>query len=400
VAFDRRRHGWRLSFIVALLAMLAPFSIDTYLPSFPDIGRELGAGPVVLQQTLSLYLLAFAAMMLVYGPLSDAFGRRRVVLAALGVYVGASAGCALAASADGLLAMRIGQGLAASAGLVIGRAVVRDVFAGAHAQRVLAQVMLIFGLGPALAPILGGWLHAAFGWRAVFWFLAALGFVVWVWAAAWLPETLARTHRQPARPRAVAAAYRRTLRNPRFMLPVAVTFLSFGGFFLYVAGAPDILYRHLGLGADQFGYLFVPLVAGLMAGAFLSGRAAGRLSTGRTVAAGFALMVAAAGANLALATLAPPAPLAVIVPPTVYATGMALAMPTLTLLALDCYPHHRGLASAVQGFAQTAFNAAVAGALAPLVSANLARLAATMLALNLLALVVWLAGRRGAAPAP
>ncbi|HSD97339.1 MAG TPA: MFS transporter, partial [Sulfuricaulis sp.] len=162
------RHGLWLSFTVALLAMLAPFSIDTYLPSFPDIGREFSVSSVVLQQTLSFYLLAFATMMLVYGPLSDAYGRKTVVLVSVAVYVATSIGCALAPNIHWLLLMRIGQGISASGALVVGRAIIRDAFAGAAAQRAMSQVMLIFALAPAIAPVIGGWLHDAFGWRSVF----------------------------------------------------------------------------------------------------------------------------------------------------------------------------------------------------------------------------------------
>ncbi|MDH4133930.1 MAG: Bcr/CflA family efflux MFS transporter, partial [Gammaproteobacteria bacterium] len=205
--------GRWLAVTVALLAMLAPFSIDTYLPSFPDISREFSASPVYLQQTLSFYLLAFAVMTLVYGPLSDSFGRRRVVLVALLVYVASSIGCWLAPNAHWLLVMRVGQGLSASAGVVVGRAVIRDVFAGAQAQRVMATMMLIFALAPAIAPIVGGWLHDAFGWRAVFLFLTLLGLAVWLWVAVRLPETLPAVARQSIHPRAVAASYYGALRN-------------------------------------------------------------------------------------------------------------------------------------------------------------------------------------------
>src|SRR3990172_7790848 len=147
-----RHFGLRLSFTVALFAMLAPFSIDTYLPSFPDIAKEFAASPVAMQQTLSLYMLAFAVMMLVYGPLSDAFGRKNVVLVSVVAYVVSSIGCALATDMRWLLLMRVGQGLSASGALVVGRAIIRDAFAGAAAQRVMSQVMLIFAVAPAVPP--------------------------------------------------------------------------------------------------------------------------------------------------------------------------------------------------------------------------------------------------------
>ncbi len=394
--------GMRLTWMVAALAMLAPFSIDTYLPSFPDIGRELSVSSWGLQQTLSLYLLAFGGMTLVYGPLSDAFGRRTVVLVCVVLYVVASIGCALAPTFDWLLAMRIGQGLAASGGLVVGRAIIRDAFAGAQAQRVMSQVMLIFALAPAVAPILGGYLHEAFGWRSVFWFLVLFGLAIGIAVAWWLPETLPAVGRQSPHPRAIAHAYGRALAHGRFMLLVLITAFNFGGFFLYVAGSPDIMYRHLHYGPDEFGYLFVPLVAGLMLGAFVSGRVAGRLSHAQAVSAGFGVMLAAAAVNLALTLARAPTPVTIIAPVMLYASGMSLAMPNLTLLALEYFPAHRGMASAVQSFAHTGSNAAAAGLLAPALAPALPGLAGGMLALNAIGLLGWLIYRRmsAAAPAP
>lgn len=386
---SHRKFGLRLSFTVALFAMLAPFSIDTYLPSFPDIAKEFAASPVAMQQTLSLYLLAFAVMMLVYGPLSDAFGRRNVVLVSVVAYVVSSIGCALATDMHWLLLMRIGQGLSASGALVVGRAIIRDAFAGPAAQRVMSQVMLIFAVAPAIAPIIGGWLHDAFGWRSVFWFLVLLGLVVWLWAAFFLPETLPPVGRQSGHPRAIAAAYWRALVTGRFMALIAVIALSFGGFFLYIAGSPDVMYRHLHYGADDFGRLFVPLVAGLMLGAFISGRMAGRFTHAQAVGAGFAVMLAAASVNLGLAALLAHTAYTIIVPVMLYATGISLAMPNLSLLALDVFPSHRGLASALQGFSHAGFNAVVAGLLAPLLSHRVEFLAAGMLTLNLAGLGLW-----------
>jgi len=400
---SHRSLGLRLSFTVAALAMLAPFSIDTYLPSFPDIGREFAASPVALQQTLSLYLLSFATMMLVYGPLSDAFGRKAVILVSIALYVVSSIGCALAPSIGWLLVMRVGQGLSASGALVVGRAIIRDAFAGAVAQRVMSQVMLIFALAPAVAPVIGGWLHDAFGWRSVFWFMMLLGFAVWLWVAFFLPETLPPVGRQSGHPRIIAASYLRTFTTARFMILIAVIALNFGGFFLYIADSPDVMYRHLHYGANDFWRLFVPLVGGLMFGAFISGRMAGRFTHEQAVTAGFGLMLTAAVTNLGLAFWLTHTPWTIIAPVVMYATGMSLALPNLSLLALEVFPTHRGLASAVQGFGQAGFNAAVAGVLAPLLSNRVEYLASGMLALNLASLGFWLWWRRRQAvpqPAP
>jgi DHA1 family bicyclomycin/chloramphenicol resistance-like MFS transporter len=375
--------------VVAALAMLAPFTIDTYLPSFPDIAAELAASPLQMQQTLSLYLFAFAASTLIYGPLSDSFGRRRVVWAGLAIYTTASIGCALVEDIDQLILLRIAQGLSASAGLVVGRAMVRDVFHGAAAQRVMARVMLLFGIAPALAPILGGWLHDLFGWRAVFIFLALLSTLLLAMIHFATGETLAPEKRHSIHPVAVGRAYAKALRSGRFMALVSVFALMFGGFFLYVAGAPTVIYDFLGLGVNDFWVLFVPSVAAIMLGSQLSGRLAGRLSPVATVSAGFTLMLLAALANVLQALLLTPATLSVVAPLSLYVLGMALTMPNLNLMALDCFPRNRGMASAMQSFVQMSFTAVVVGVVVPLVMGSVLSLALAMLLLNLAGYSLW-----------
>lgn len=378
-----------LSLVVAALAMLAPFTIDTYLPSFPDIASQLSASPLQMQQTLSLYLFAFAASTLVYGPLSDSFGRRRVVLVALMIYAAASIGCVLVEDIHQLILLRIAQGFSASAGLVVGRAMVRDVFHGAAAQKVMARVMLLFAIAPAVAPVLGGWLHDLFGWRSVFAFLAVLALALLSMIHFATGETLSVEKRHSIHPVAVGRAYGKALRSGRFMVLVSVFALMFSGFFLYVAGAPNVIYDFLGLGVNDFWVLFIPSVAAIMIGSQLSGRLAGRLSPTATVSAGFGLMLMAALLNVLQGLLMAPATVNVVAPLAFYVLGMALTMPNLNLMALDCFPRNRGMASAMQSFVQMTFTSLVVGALVPLVAHSVVSLAMMMLLLNLTGFSLW-----------
>lgn len=378
-----------LSLVVAALAMLAPFTIDTYLPSFPDIASQLSASPLQMQQTLSLYLFAFAASTLVYGPLSDSFGRRRVVLVALIIYAAASIGCVLVEDIHQLILLRIAQGFSASAGLVVGRAMVRDVFHGAAAQKVMARVMLLFAIAPAVAPVLGGWLHDLFGWRSVFAFLAVLALALLSMIHFATGETLSVEKRHSIHPVAVGRAYGKALRSGRFMVLVSVFALMFSGFFLYVAGAPNVIYDFLGLGVNDFWVLFIPSVAAIMIGSQLSGRLAGRLSPTATVSAGFGLMLMAALLNVLQGLLMAPATVNVVAPLAFYVLGMALTMPNLNLMALDCFPRNRGMASAMQSFVQMTFTSLVVGALVPLVAHSVVSLAMMMLLLNLTGFSLW-----------
>ena len=380
----------RIAVLVAFMSMLAPFSIDTYLPSFPEIAREFGATHVQMQQTMSLYLISFAVMTLVYGPLSDAFGRRIVMLWAVALYGLASVGCALSESISELIAFRIAQGLTASAGFVVGRAVVRDVFAGARAQKVMSHTMLMFALAPAAAPVIGGYLHDAFGWRAVFLFLGLVGAALWLLVYQQLPETLAHEHRHSIHPAVVGRVYGRALSTGGFMVLVCMIALNFGGMFMYVAGAPVLIYEHLHLGADDFAALFVPLVAGIMLGSYTSGRAAGRMDMLRVVGIGYGAMALAVMFNLIQAHGFPGHAALVVAPITFYAFGNALAAPSLSLLALEYFPQNRGMASAAQGFVHTASNAAVAGVLVPVVAHAVPKMALGMMSLHLASLLLWL----------
>ncbi|MEW6751900.1 MAG: MFS transporter [Candidatus Latescibacterota bacterium] len=256
--------------------------------------------------------------------------------------------------------------MTAGVGMVVGRAMVRDVSEGAQAQRLMSHVAMAFALAPAVAPVLGGWLHVWAGWRSVFVFLALVTALIALWCWRDLPETLPPHQRRPWSPRQLARAYGQTLTTPAFVaVSLAVTFF-FVGFFVYVLSAPVFLMRHLQLGETQFLWFFGPNTAAMMLGSWLSAQLAGHLSRRGTLGAGVAVMAAAATANVVLNVLAPPAVPWSMTPIAVYVLGMALAMPSLNLLALDLFPQRRGLAASCQGFVQSGFNAVAAGVIAPL----------------------------------
>ena len=387
-----------IALLLAALSALGPFSIDTYLPSFHEIAEKLHATPLEVQQTLTAYLLPFAAMTLWHGAISDALGRRRVILAALVLFGLASAGYAFATRIEQLWILRGLQGITAGAGIVISRAIVRDLFDGPPAQRLMSRITMMFALAPAMAPLVGGWLQSVFGWRSVFAFLAlmtvVLGLAVW----RLLPETLPAEKRQSLRVGYLASSYRRVLTSPRFLLACGALAFNFAGFFIYVLSAPMFLMTHLGVAETGFLWLFGPAMGGLMGGSWLAGRMAGRLSLPRTIAWGYGVMALAAALNLGLnAALAPALPWSV-APLFVYTLGMALAMPCLTLYALDPFPQQRGLAASCQTFLQSSGNGLAAGLLAPALWASTRTLAAGMAALLTVgAICAWAHHRR---PAP
>ena len=373
-----------LAFLLASLSALGPFSIDTYLPSFPEIAEKLGATQWQVQQTLSVYLLAFAVMTLWHGAISDRFGRRRVILIALGLFALASAGCAFASSIEQLWFWRAMQGITAGAGIVISRAIVRDLYDGADAQRLMSQITMMFAIAPAIAPVIGGWLQTLFGWRSVFAFLvlstAALGFACW----KLLPETLPPEKRQSLKPAYLGRSYWKVLTSPAFLFACAALSLNFGGFFVYILSAPVFLLQHLGIHETGFLWLFGPAMAGMIGGAWLSGRLAGKISLSRTIAYGCLLMISAASFNLALNLMRPPALPWSVMPIFIYTLGMSLTMPSLSILALDPFPAQRGLAASCQTFFQSGFNSIVAALIAPALWASTLSLAWGMAGMMLL----------------
>lgn len=371
-------HHRGLAALLAALSSVGPFSIDAYLPSMGEIGQVLHADAFAVQQTLTAYMLPFAIMTLWHGAFSDALGRRRVILWGTALFALASAACALAPSIRMLLVFRALQGMTAGAGVVVGRAIVRDKFHGAEAQRVMSQITLTFALAPAIAPVLGGWLQTVFGWRSVFVFLVLFAGVCWLLCKSVLPETLPRERRQPLNPRYLLHSYLRVLKSRRFVaLCLTATFL-FWGFFIYVTSAPVFLMRHLNVPATGFLWLFGPATVGMALGSYLSGRVAGKLSPRKTLAWAFSLMGAAACSNVLFHFVRPPALPWSVLPLGLYVLGMSLSFPTLTLLALDLFPSQRGLAASCQAFVQT-LGAALNAVFAPLVWGSTRSLALTML---------------------
>lgn len=357
-----------LAVILASLAMLGPFTIDTYLPSFPAIARDFGVTTLELQQTLSVYLISFAVMTLIHGTLSDSFGRRPVILTGLAVFTLASVGCALARDFSQLLIFRGIQGLSAGVGMVVGRAIIRDSFEGHAAQRLMSLVTMIFGLAPAIAPVIGGWLQSAYGWASVFLFLTLYSALLLVACVQCLPETLPSSARQPFALRPLAKNYLKLAGSLRLLLLSSAVALNFCGFFLYIVSAPAIIYNLLGLNENQFAWLFVPGISGVMLGAFLSGRLAGRISPRHTVKVGYLVMFVAAAFNVGYSSFFAPALPWTVLPVMCYTVGMALAMPSVTLLALELFPRNRGLTSSLLGFQQSFLIAIVAGVVSPLLS--------------------------------
>lgn len=352
--------------LLAALSAVGPLSVDTYLPSMAEIARTLHTSALGVQQTLTSYMITFAIMTLWHGAISDALGRRRVILWSTGLYVLATAGCVFAQNITALLLLRALQGMTSGAGMVVGRAIIRDMFHGPEAQKLMSQVTLVFAIAPAVAPVLGGWLQVTFGWRSVFVFLLLFGAFAWILCRQLLPETLPPDRRRPFHAGSLLRSYVQVLTSPGFVAACLGMTLNFSAIFIYIMAAPVFVMTHLKLPETAFLWLFGPVTFGMAGGAWLSSRFAGRLSPGRTVAFGYAVMAVAALINLGISfAITPRVPWSV-APLFVYSLGMSVVFPSLTLLALDLFPSQRGMAASCQSFVQTV-GAAVVSVFATLI---------------------------------
>ena len=385
---------WALAILLAALGMLGPFSIDTYLPAFAGIARSIGASPAEMQQTLSAYLFGFAFMNLFHGALSDSFGRRPVILWGLAMFTVASLGCALAQNVGQLIFFRALQGLSTGAGIVVSRAVIRDMFPPSEAQRVMSQVTIYFGVAPAVAPIIGGVIAEYLDWHSIFWFLVGVGVVLWLANWRLLPETLHVQDRQPFQVRNLMRGYWQLLTDPRFLLLALASGVPFNGLFLYVLSAPAFLGDILALRPTQFFWFFVLSIGGIMAGSWLSGRMAGKVKPKNQIMQGFRIMLGVSAINVVANAVLTPNAWWSLWPVTVFAFGWALMVPVVTLLVLDLYPARRGMASSLQAVVGSTANGIVAGVVAPLVMHSALGLAIMSTAFMAVGLLAWLWLRR------
>ncbi|HET6561524.1 MAG TPA: multidrug effflux MFS transporter [Marmoricola sp.] len=386
--------------ILAGLSMLGPFSIDTPFPAFRSMGADFSATSSEMQLVVSAYLLAFAVMSPFHGPLSDALGRKPVIIGGVLVYVAASVGCAFSPTLPVLLGFRVLQGLSAGGGVIVSRTVIRDMFDGAEAQRLMSRVMMIFGVAPAVAPVVGGLLLQVGPWPVVFWFMAAMGLLLVAVVLVALPETHPPERRTPLRVGSLLASLVAVGRHAPFHRVAWAAALSFAGQFVYIGLAPIFVVDLLGLGELDFWIFFVPMITGVVIGAWFSGRVADVVSGRSLITAALLFSLGGALVNVVLAAL--PATSAelpwAILGPALLAVGTAAAYPSLQLALLDMFPRTRGAVVSLFTFFTLLLNGVAASALAPLVTGSVLEMALASTALVLAGLLCWVAHLRSGRP--
>ena len=350
---------------LAVLASLAPFAIDTYLPGFHIIASDLLSTPSYVQQSLTFYLIPYTVMTLFHGAISDSIGRITTIKWGLALFFFASIGCALSTSIEELWFFRALQGIGGGAGNVVARAMVRDLYEGAQAQRVMATIQIIFGIAPAVAPIVGGFL-LDYEWQSIFIFLALYAGIAIFLSSRILPETMPLKDRLPFDLKSISKRYRTIFKDKEFIFLILSISANFSAFFLYVLASPIFLIDLLGFSEKQFAYLFVPTVCGMIIGSFIAKKTAGVISPSKVTRFGYFWMALITISNVVFCYFFDNNPIVNIGFIALYNIGMAAIMPIISIAALDCFPKARGTAASGQAFMQMLFSSAVAGIIVPI----------------------------------
>lgn len=390
----------RVAILLTAVVGLGALSIDMFLPSLPALARAYDTGPATAQLTVTLFLAGLAPAQLAWGPLSDRFGRRRTLLTGLGLYAAAGLACALAPSIRTLVAARVLQAFGAGSGQVISRAIVRDVYALDQAARVLALMGTAQALNPILAPIIGGFLHALFGWRSIFFVLAGFGAVFVLAGAAMISETNVRPDVTALRPARFVGNLGAVLRDPTYLAYVLVVTFMFCGQFAFISGSSFVLIQGLGVAPAVYGFCFAAVAVGIMSGSFMTSRLTGRVPGDRLILVGTGLGAAAGVFMATLAWSGVTGVAAIIAPMFFFSLGLGLANPNAVAGAVGPYPHMAGLASAGLGVIQMTGSAAYGIAVGHLADGTAAPMATAIATAGLAAFVGFSLLRRRRPPAP
>ena len=372
--------------ILASLTALAPFAIDTYLPAFEVMENDLATNSNFIQQTLTFYLVPYTIMTIFHGAISDSIGRIKTIKYGMSLFILGSIGCAFATSIEMLWISRLIQGVGAGAGNVVARAMVRDLYSGATAQKVMATIQIIFGIAPAIAPMVGG-LLLGISWQAIFIFLIIYSILITIFSVNFLPETISKQNRLPFNFESVLNRYKDLLIDKNYIFLILAVSFNFSAFFLYVLSSPIFLMQHLNLSSSQFGYLFIPTVTGMILGSFISKKTAGIISPAKMLKIAYLWMLLITSINLIFCLFFQSIIFINIGLIALYNIGMAAAMPLISIKALDCFPKARGTAASGQAFSQMLVSSVVAGLIIPIIWGSLATLAIGMLVIFSLGLV-------------
>ena len=337
---------------IALLVALGPLATDMYVPALPGLTGEFSTSAGQVQLTLSLFLAGFALAQIIYGPLSDRYGRKPVLLGGLALFVLASIACALAESIEMLILARFVQALGGSAGPVLGRAMVRDIHGPLESARVLSHIGSAMALAPAFAPILGGYMSVYLGWPSIFWLLALIGFFGAALLVIAIEETAPQEHRHPKPIKSILRDYANLLRDAGYLGYTLTCTFAYAGLFAFISGSSFVIIEYFGVSEQHFGLLFMLVVAGYISGTLTGARLSRRYDFRQLVFVGSVVLLVAGGVMFAIALSQPGQVMSIVLPMMLFMHGVGLVMPQSMAGALANYPHMAGSASGLLGFIQ------------------------------------------------
>ena len=382
-----------LTALLAALSAVAPLTTDMYLPSLPDIARQLGASTAQVQLTISAYLIGFAVGQIFYGPVSDRHGRKPVLIVAVVLYCAASLVCALSTSIEMLIVARFAQALGGSGGAVLARAIVRDLYSGARAGRELSVIGVVMALAPVLAPLVGGVLQTGFGWRSIFITLVAAGLVCGCFVWLRFSETLAARAAEPVSLAGMLRSYRVVARDRAFLAYLGIGTASYAGLFAWISGASFVLQNLYGLTPFHFGIAFAIGSAGFMSGTLLAARLLGRIGIDGVLGVGSCFVTAGGLGMVVAVALGFTSALSSVLPMAVYLAGLGMVLPQSIAGALTPFPERAGAASALLGFIQQCAAATCGAAVGWLLGENAWPLAIAVAVMGCATLVIWISTR-------
>ncbi len=382
-----------LTLLLAALGAFGPLSTDFYLPSMPDIAEKLSATPSEVQFTISLFLFGFAAGQIVYGPFSDRHGRRPILLLSMAIFLVATVLCALSTSIEMLIGARLLQAFGGAGGVVLSRAVVRDLYSGRQAARQMSIISSVMALAPVLAPMFGGIVQYATGWRGVFMVLGLLCAVVAVATYLWLPETLKTRAADRVSVASIWASYRVVFRNRAYRAYLAMCTATYSGLLAWLAGSAFLLQNVYRLSALEFGFVFAVGSAGYLIGSNISARIVGRLGIDTVIGIGALLAAIGGGAFFVSVYFGAVSSLAVVLPMTVYLTGLGMVLPQSVAGAMTPFPERAGAASSLFGFIQQSAAALCGALVGMMLNRGAVPLAAAVAIMGFATLAIWIATR-------
>ena len=380
-----------LTALLAALTAIGPLSTDMYLPSLPDIARQLHSSTAQAQFTISSYLVGFAVAQILYGPISDRHGRKPVLLTAIALYCAASLVSAFSTSIEMLIIARVFQAVGGSGGIVLTRAIVRDIYSGARAGRELSVIGSVMALAPVLAPLAGGVLQTAFGWQSVFLTLVVAGLAMGATVWLFLPETLKTRAVEPVSVASMARSYGVVARNPAYLAYLSIAAASFAGLFAWISGTAFVLQDLYGLTAFDFGVAFAFGSIGYMTGAALAARLVERFGIDGMLGLGAcACAVGGLGMIVAVASGLSSA-WSLVLPMAVYLAGMGMVLPQAIAGAMTPFPERAGAASSLFGFVQQTVSAICGAIVGVLLGQSAWPLAGAVAVMGCVTLALWIA---------